>query len=607
MDFKDKRIRSILIWVGLVLVIWFGWQFFSPKQTEDIKPKDLAYSEFVVAVKDGKIKFVEIYGVRLSGKFVDDSEFISYRDKRNDKTKKLLEKYNVEYKFKYDTDEGLGFFGQIFQTVLILALVLFGLMLLLRFMGKQQRKSFGGDPNIKAYNQKERAFKRVTFKDVAGVDEAKEEVQEVVDFLRDPKSFGSLGGRVPKGVLLVGPPGTGKTLLARAVAGEANVPFLYMSASEFMELFVGVGAGRARELFSRAKKQAPCIIFIDELDAIGRQRGAGFGGGHDEREQTLNQILVEMDGFDEDTGVIVLSATNRPDILDPALLRAGRFDREVVVDKPDINGRQAILKVHTRNKELADSVDLSVVARGTPGMTGADLENLCNEAALLAGKKKKSSIEMEDYAEALEKITMGKERRMIISDKEKEIIAIHESGHTIVNLLCRNCDPFHKVSIIPRGRGALGVTVSLPLEDRHLMSKSQINDYVLLLLGGRVAEEILLGEVSTGASNDLERATELIKQMVGKYGMDEEIGLASFRGEGTDPFLGRAMALHEGMSQQMQYKIEQRVCALLDEYHKKIKKMIEEKRDCVQAVADALLEHETLDAKQVKEIVGELN
>ncbi|MBX5479049.1 MAG: ATP-dependent zinc metalloprotease FtsH [Pyrinomonas methylaliphatogenes] len=447
--------------------------------------------------------------------------------------------------------------------------------------------------------------KRVTFKDVAGVDEAKEELQEIIEFLKEPQKFQKLGGRIPKGVLMVGPPGTGKTLLARAVAGEANVPFFSISGSDFVEMFVGVGASRVRDLFEQGKKNAPCIIFIDEIDAVGRHRGAGLGGGHDEREQTLNQLLVEMDGFESNDGVIIMASTNRPDVLDPALLRPGRFDRRVVVSRPDVRGREGILKVHTRKIPLGDDVDISVIARGTPGFTGADLANLVNEAALNAARNNRKVVTMADFELAKDKVLMGAERRsMVISNEEKRVTAYHEAGHALVGLKVPNADPVHKVTIIPRGM-ALGVTQQLPEGDRHNYTKEYLLGQIAILMGGRVAEEVFLGSITTGAANDLERATELARAMVCEYGMSD-LGPLTFGKREEQIFLGREIAQHRDFSEDTAIKIDQEVKKIITEQYERAKKIILENREAMIRLSEALLERETLDAVQIRRIVAGL-
>jgi cell division protease FtsH len=447
--------------------------------------------------------------------------------------------------------------------------------------------------------------KRVTFKDVAGVEEAKEELQEIIEFLKEPQKFQKLGGRIPKGVLMMGPPGTGKTLLARAIAGEANVPFFSISGSDFVEMFVGVGASRVRDLFEQGKKNAPCIIFIDEIDAVGRHRGAGLGGGHDEREQTLNQLLVEMDGFESNDGVILIASTNRPDVLDPALLRPGRFDRRVVVSRPDVRGREGILKVHTRKIPLGEDVDISVIARGTPGFTGADLANLVNEAALNAARYNKKVVAMPDFELAKDKVLMGAERKsMVISNEEKRVTAYHEAGHTLVGLKVPNADPVHKVTIIPRGM-ALGVTQQLPEGDRHNYTKEYLLGQISILMGGRIAEETFLGNITTGASNDIEKATELARAMVCEYGMSE-LGPLTFGKKEEQIFLGREIAQHRDYSEETSIRIDSEVRKIVTEQYERARKIIEENRDTMVRLAEVLLEHESLDGVQIRRIVAGL-
>jgi cell division protease FtsH len=446
---------------------------------------------------------------------------------------------------------------------------------------------------------------KVTFDDVAGIDEAKEELQEIIEFLRDPKKFTRLGGRIPKGVLLVGAPGTGKTLLARAIAGEAGVPFFSISGSDFVEMFVGVGASRVRDLFMQGKKNAPCIIFMDEIDAVGRHRGAGLGGGHDEREQTLNQLLVEMDGFESNEGVILISATNRPDVLDPALLRPGRFDRQVVVPVPDIKGREQILKVHVKKIILGDDVVLSVLARGTPGFTGADIENMVNEAALMAARREKDKVEMIEFEDAKDKVMMGTERRsMIISDEEKKTTAYHEAGHTLVARLLPNTDPIHKVTIIPRGR-ALGLTQQLPIDEKHTYPKDYLLSNIAILMGGRAAEEIVLKVQTTGAGNDIEKASELARKMVCDFGMSENLGPITFGKKEEQIFLGREIAQHRDYSEQTAQKIDEEVRSIVNGAYEKTSQLIKDNLDALHRLAQALLEKETLDSSDLDEILGD--
>jgi cell division protease FtsH len=447
------------------------------------------------------------------------------------------------------------------------------------------------------------AQKKATFKDVAGVDEAKEELQEIIEFLKEPQKFQKLGGRIPKGVLLMGSPGTGKTLLARAVAGEANVPFFSISGSDFVEMFVGVGASRVRDLFEQGKKNAPCIVFIDEIDAVGRHRGAGLGGGHDEREQTLNQLLVEMDGFESNDGVILMAATNRPDVLDPALLRPGRFDRRVIVNRPDVRGREGILVVHTRKIPLADDVDVAVLARGTAGFSGADLASLVNEAALGAARYNQKSVKMADFEFAKDKVLMGSERRsMVISEAEKRVTAIHEAGHALLTVVLPNADPIHKVTIIPRGM-ALGLTQQLPVDEKHNYSREYLADQIAILLGGRIAEEVCLGSITTGAGNDLERATDLARKMVCEWGMSEEMGPLTFGKKEEQIFLGREISQHQDYSEDTALKIDQEVRRIISENYMRAEEALKSQKHALMMIADELLTREVLDGEQVRKIV----
>ncbi|HEX8146247.1 MAG TPA: ATP-dependent zinc metalloprotease FtsH [Pyrinomonadaceae bacterium] len=485
----------------------------------------------------------------------------------------------------------------------VLLLVGFWIFMLRQMQSGGNKALSFGKSRAKLLNNQQ---KRVTFKDVAGVDEAKEELQEIIEFLKEPQKFQKLGGRIPKGVLLVGPPGTGKTLMARAVAGEANVPFFSISGSDFVEMFVGVGASRVRDLFEQGKKNAPCIIFIDEIDAVGRHRGAGLGGGHDEREQTLNQLLVEMDGFESNDGVIIMASTNRPDVLDPALLRPGRFDRRVVVPRPDVRGREGILKVHTRKIPLGEDVEISVIARGTPGFTGADLANLVNEAALNAARYNKKIVNMADFELAKDKVLMGAERKsMVITNEEKRVTAYHEAGHTLVGLKVPNADPVHKVTIIPRGM-ALGVTQQLPEGDRHNYTKEYLLGQIAILMGGRIAEEVFLGSITTGASNDIERATELARAMVCEYGMSN-LGPLTFGKKEEQIFLGREISQHRDFSEDTAIKIDQEVKKLVGDQYERARGIIEENRDTMIRLAETLLDRETLDAVQIRRIIAGLS
>jgi cell division protease FtsH len=524
---------------------------------------------------------------------------------KNELFKKANEQVNGKPRVdKFEDDSGSS--SYIWQMLITWAPLLFIIgiwVFMLRQMQSGGNKALSfGKSRAKLLNNQQ---KRVTFKDVAGVEEAKEELQEIIEFLKEPQKFQKLGGRIPKGVLMMGPPGTGKTLLARAIAGEANVPFFSISGSDFVEMFVGVGASRVRDLFEQGKKNAPCIVFIDEIDAVGRHRGAGLGGGHDEREQTLNQLLVEMDGFESNDGVILIASTNRPDVLDPALLRPGRFDRRVVVSRPDVRGREGILKVHTRKIPLGEDVDISVIARGTPGFTGADLANLVNEAALNAARYNKKLVAMADFELAKDKVLMGAERKsMVISNEEKRVTAYHEAGHTLVGLKVPNADPVHKVTIIPRGM-ALGLTQQLPEGDRHNYSEEYLLGQIAILMGGRIAEESFLGSITTGASNDIERATELSRAMVCEYGMSE-MGPLTFGKKEEQIFLGREIAQHRDFSEDTAIKIDQQVKQIITAQYQRARNIIEENREVMIKLAECLLERETLDAVEIRRIVAGL-
>lgn len=517
----------------------------------------------------------------------------------------LLLKYNVPFKNVYrEPDPYAGMWAEFLKAIFYIVLLAAGFIIVMRFLAKRQGTSGAidfGKAKAKKFDGK---GEKVTFADVAGIDEIREEVEEVVDYLRGNKRYASLGARIPKGVLLMGAPGTGKTLLAKAIANEADVPFFFMSGSDFMEMFVGIGASRVRNLFVQARKSAPCIVFIDEIDAMGKHRGTGIGGGHDEREQTLNQLLVEMDGFDGASGVIVIGATNRPDILDPGLLRPGRFDRKIVVLKPDLAGRLAILKVHTKKMKLDPSVDLQKVARITPEMTGADLANAANEAALSAGRKERQAIMAEDFEDAVEKVYLGKKMNRKVVEEDRRAIAYHEAGHAIATLECKHADPLHKVSIIPRSHGAGGVTFHLPKEDRYLYSKAKLLDEIVVFLGGRVAEELAFGKdgITTGASNDLERATEYARNMISKWGMDEGSGLGVFENAHANPFLGKDLAMGSGVSQGRQEKVEKRINEILAELRAKAMEILTARKADLEKLAQALLERETLSAEEVLQL-----
>ncbi len=592
---KMKEIgKNIVLWLAIALMIILAFNFFNSSQ---LKSNQEPFSTFISQVEKGEVKKVVIQGQKVVGITKEGKPFETYLPPGyNDIIKKMAEK-GVEIQVK--PEEGSPWY----ITVLVSWLPMIFLILL--WLSMMRQMSAGSNKALSFAKSRAKVFidnkPKVTFKDVAGIDEVKEEVSEIVDFLKNPKKYQQLGGRIPKGVLLAGPPGTGKTLLAKAIAGEANVPFLSVSGSEFVEMFVGVGASRVRDLFEQAKKHAPCIVFIDEIDAVGRKRGAGISGGHDEREQTLNQLLVEMDGFESSDGIIVIAATNRPDILDPALLRPGRFDRQIHVPLPDVKGRLEILKIHTRNKPLAEDVDLEVIARSTPGFSGADLANIVNEAALIAARKNHGKITMEDFEEAKDKVTMGIERKsMVLSEQERLTTAYHEAGHALVAKLLPNADKVHKVTIIPRGR-ALGITQQLPEEDRYTYTKEYLLDRLAVLFGGRVAEELALGTISTGAGNDIERATEIARRMVAEWGMSEKIGpiAVKIREQFGEPV--------ELVSEEMRKLIDKEVKRIINETYSRTKELLSQNMDKLENLARALLEKETLTGEEIdKAINGEL-
>jgi cell division protease FtsH len=588
--------KNLTLWLVISLMMILLFQIFK-KETK--QTGQLSYSEFLNMVEQGEVSQVTIQGDKISGNSNQGRFFKTFAPKDLELIK-ILRNKDIEITAKPDDSSPwyMTILVSWFPMLLLIGVWIFFMRQMQAGGGKAL--SFGKSRARLATDEKN----RVTFDDVAGIEEAKEELQEIIEFLRDPKKFTRLGGRIPKGVLLVGAPGTGKTLLARAIAGEAGVPFLSISGSDFVEMFVGVGASRVRDLFVQGKKNAPCIIFLDEIDAVGRHRGAGLGGGHDEREQTLNQLLVEMDGFESNEGVILISATNRPDVLDPALLRPGRFDRQVVVPVPDVRGRESILKVHTKKTRISDDVDHSVIARGTPGFTGADLENMTNEAALLAARRNKDKIDMQDLEDAKDKVLMGTERKsMIISDDEKKTTAYHEAGHTLIAKLLPNTDPIHKVTIIPRGR-ALGLTQQLPLDDKHTYTKEYLLNNICILMGGRIAEEIALKTQTTGASNDIERATEIARKMICEYGMNEKLGPLSFGKKEEEIFLGREISQHRDYSEETAQKIDQEVNNLIDVSYKKTHTLITSNRTVLNNLAKALLEKETLNGNEIDEIVG---
>ncbi len=588
-------LKSLTVWLLIILTMIL---LFNIVSTPPGIEKEISFTEFMTKLNNSEIEEVVIKGNNVTGILKDGSRFRTYTPDYPDLVKELNAK---SVKITAKPAEQNPWYITLFYSFGPILLLIFVWIFFMRQMqaGGNRALSFG---KAKAKLISDKSVK-VTFNDVAGIDEAKAEVQEIIDFLKDPQKFAKLGGKIPKGVLLVGPPGTGKTLLAKAIAGEAGVPFFSISGSDFVEMFVGVGAARVRDLFEQAKRNAPCIVFIDEIDAVGRHRGAGLGGGHDEREQTLNQLLVEMDGFDPNEGTIIIAATNRPDVLDPALLRPGRFDRQIVVPQPDVKGRLEILKVHTRKIPLADDVNLEIIARGTPGFSGADLANLVNEAALLAARKSKTVVDMSDFEAAKDKVLMGVERRsMIISDEEKRNTAYHEGGHTLVAKLTPGTDPIHKVSIIPRGR-ALGVTQQLPLDDRYTYSKDYLLKTLSVLLGGRAAEEIALGHMTTGAGNDLERATELARRMVTEWGMSEKLGPLTFGKKDEQIFLGREIAKHKDYSEKTAEEIDEEVRRIVTERYEYAKNLIRENRDILDALVKLLLEKETVDGAEIDKLI----
>ena len=593
----NNLFKNLVIWlvIGLVLMTVFN-QF----NTRQVTQAPMEYSQFIDEVKGGRIAKVLIEGRVLKATTTEGKRVTSYSPGDIWLVSDLL-KYGVKIEAKPEEEPSLlmNIFVSWFPMLLLIGVWIF-------FMRQMQGGGRGGAFSFGKSRARmvDESNNTITFADVAGCEEAKEEVAELVDFLRDPAKFQKLGGRIPKGVLMVGNPGTGKTLLARAIAGEAKVPFFSISGSDFVEMFVGVGAARVRDMFEQAKKHAPCIVFIDELDAVGRQRGAGLGGGNDEREQTLNQLLVEMDGFEGTTGVIVIAATNRPDVLDPALLRPGRFDRQVVVPLPDIRGREQILLVHMRKVPMAPDVKADIIARGTPGMSGADLANLVNEAALFAARKNKRLVDMDDFERAKDKILMGAERKsMVITPEDKRKTAYHESGHAVIGSLLPGCDPVHKVTVIPRGL-ALGLTWSLPERDRYSVYRDQMLAQICMLFGGRVAEELFIGNVSTGASNDFERATQIARDMVTRYGMSEALGPMVYGENEGEVFLGRSITTHKNVSEVTMQKVDAEIRKIIDEQYGLARKLLEENRDKVEAMTAALLEWETLDADQIKDIIS---
>jgi cell division protease FtsH len=593
--------ETVLLWITLIFAFVVIWQFLNNQRTSETH---VLFSQFVQEVDLHPEKFkpgaaIQIRknaeSAEIRGTYVNNENFIT-TGIAGDKLLDKLDKAKLSYDVVKENEN--GFWQQVFVTWLpmLVLVVLFLVFMRQLQVGGGKAMSFGKS-KAKLLSENQR---KMTFADVAGIEEAKDEVEEIIAFLKDPKKFTRLGGRIPKGVLMMGPPGTGKTLLARAIAGEAGVPFFSISGSDFVEMFVGVGASRVRDLFEQGKKNAPCIIFIDEIDAVGRHRGAGLGGGHDEREQTLNQLLVEMDGFESNDGVILIAATNRPDVLDPALLRPGRFDRRIVVPRPDVKGRTGILNVHTKKTPLGTGVDLDVIARGTPGFSGADLENLVNEAALLAARADKSQLDMHDFEMAKDKVLMGPERRsMIISDSDKRVTAYHESGHALVGKMMKGSDPIHKVTIIPRGR-ALGLTQQLPAEDRLNLSREQANDQIAVAMGGRVAEELIFHQLTTGASNDIQVATDLAKKMVCDWGMSEKLGPLHFGKREAEVFLGRDFGdAGKEYSEQTAVEIDSEIRTIVTANYDRARKAVMENLDKLKVLAEALLEYETIDGAEI--------
>jgi len=593
----NSTVKQVVFWLVILLAGVLLWSVVQNNNTGN-KEREVNFSQFMADVDQGRIKDVTVYGPEVHGSYKDQKPGFHTTVPPNytDMYKSLREK-GVNITVKDASGSNWSWAFQILPLVIILGLWFF--MIRQMQSGGNKALSFGKSrARLLSLQQK-----KVTFKDVAGVDEAKEELHEIIEFLREAQKFQKLGGRIPKGVLLVGPPGTGKTLLARAVAGEANVPFFSISGSDFVEMFVGVGASRVRDLFEQGKKNAPCIIFIDEIDAVGRHRGAGLGGGHDEREQTLNQLLVEMDGFESNEGVILIAATNRPDVLDPALLRPGRFDRRVVVARPDVRGREEILRVHTRKIPVHDDVDLSILARGTPGFSGADLANMVNEAALLAARQNRKTVLMYDFELAKDKVLMGAERKsMILTDEEKRNTAYHEGGHALVAAKVPHADPLHKVTIIPRGM-ALGVTMQLPIDDKHTYDRTYLESQLAIMMGGRVAEEIFLKTMTTGAGNDIERATEVARKMVCEWGMSQ-LGPLTFGKKEEQIFLGRELSQHRDYSEETAREIDAEVRHFIDAAYRTAFDVLDGNRDTLERIAQALLEREVLDANELALIIA---
>ncbi len=594
--------KNLVLWILISLLMVFLFNHF---KTQKVQVNEISFTEFTEAIEENRVKEVVIKGQEISGKYVegfktDAPNFKTFAPDDPDLIK-LLRAHTVTIVAKPVEDSPW------YLTLLISWLPMILLIGVWIFFMRQMQS--GGGKAMTFGKSKARLLtethNKVTFADVAGIEEAKDELEEIIEFLKDPKKFTKLGGRIPKGCLLVGPPGTGKTLLARAIAGEAGVPFFTISGSDFVEMFVGVGAARVRDLFIQGKKQAPCIIFIDEIDAVGRHRGAGLGGGHDEREQTLNQLLVEMDGFESNEGLIIIAATNRPDVLDPALLRPGRFDRQVVVPKPDVKGREQILKVHSRRLPLGEDVDLEILAKSTPGFTGADLANMCNEAALMAARQGKDRVNMESFEFSKDKVLMGTERRsLIISDEEKRSTAYHEAGHAVVATLIPGADPIHKVSIIPRGM-ALGVTQQLPIDERHTYSRKYLLDNITILMGGRAAEEIILGIITTGAGNDIERATSIARKMVCEWGMSEKLGPVTFGKKDEAIFLGKEFGRHQDYSEATAQEIDEEVTSIVNTCYESAKELLTKNMEVLHEVVTKLLEVEVIEGSIIQQIIEE--
>jgi cell division protease FtsH len=591
----NSTLKSFLFWMILVASAALVWNFSTLQTGQQLT----TFSDFMVMVDGGEVAQVTIAGNEITGTTNTNQNFRTYAPPQYEGLANRLLERNIEVTAREPTAS--PWTAILFSWAPILLMIGFFVFFMRQMQsGGNKALSFGkSKAKLSSSTQK-----KVTFKDVAGVDEAKDELQEIIEFLAEPQKFQKLGGRIPKGVLLMGPPGTGKTLMARAVAGEANVPFFSISGSDFVEMFVGVGASRVRDLFEQGKKNAPCIVFIDEIDAVGRHRGAGLGGGHDEREQTLNQLLVEMDGFESNEGVILVAATNRPDVLDPALLRPGRFDRRIVVNRPDVKGREGILLVHTKKIPLSDDVDVSVLARGTSGFSGADLANLVNEAALNAARYNGKAVRMNDFEYAKDKVLMGSERRsMIITEEEKRVTAVHEAGHALLAVVLPHADPVHKVTIIPRGM-ALGLTQQLPTDEKHNYPRHYLEDQIAILLGGRIAEELTIGNVTTGAGNDLERATELARRMVCEWGMSDAMGPLTFGKKEEQIFLGREIAQHQDYSEDTALRIDQEVSRLVTDNYTRAEAVLAEHKQQLLDMAEALLEHETLNADQVRRLIN---